>query len=39
MKIYATGPSMLKVVGVDLIKQIQMRSKVIKVSSGLNTKE
>ena len=39
MKIYAIGPSMVKVVAVDLIKQIQMRSKVIKVSSGLNTKE
>lgn len=39
MKIYAVGPSMVKVVAVNLIKQIQMRSKVIKVSSGLNTKE
>ena len=39
MKIYAVGPSMVKVVAIDLIKQIQMRGKVIKVSSGVNTKE
>lgn len=39
MKIYAVGCSMVMVVAIDLIKQIQTRSKVIKVSSGMNTKE